>query len=323
MRRWVALAGITISLVLLAVMLQRVNLADTAANVRRLGWGAWLLGAAIYLTAFVPRGMRWKLMFPESPRLPLGGLTQTLIIGYAANNVLPFRLGEVVRSYVAGDRYKLSKLTCLGTIASEKVLDGCCLLGMLAASLPFIEVQAGMAVSFHRMLAVAVALFGAALGGCCVLALFDKAILAKVRGRFGPGMVRLVESGIGAVAVFKNGGVFFKAAALTLIIWLIEGSCFVFFMSRLGIDHPWPKGIFCLGIVNLSILIPSAPGYVGVFQAGAIAAFLAMGLGSASGLSLGILTHAAQFIPTTLLGLAFAMAMGLSWKGINKLKESQ
>jgi uncharacterized membrane protein YbhN (UPF0104 family) len=320
MRKWLPLLGILISVLVLVLIFSRVDLRDTVGNMRRLGWGNWLIGAGIYLSAFLPRGWRWKLMLPESDRLPWRWVTAVVVLGYAANDLLPFRLGELVRSYLAGERFKLPKLTCLGTIAVEKVLDGCCLLGLLAACLPLIQVRGEATAAFHRMCLLATSLFGLAIAGCFWLAFRERQALGFAQ-RFGPPLAtRLVEAGLSATGFFRRP-VFWGVAALTVLVWLLEAACFVFFAAKLGVPDPWPKGVFCLVVVNLSILVPSAPGYVGVFHAGAVAAFLAMGFDASLGLAIGTVTHGAQFLPTVLIGLVLAAAWGLNWRRLYHLKD--
>jgi glycosyltransferase 2 family protein len=321
MRRWVAPAGVLLSLLMVGLMLWRVDLKRVAEQLSHFGWRAWLAGVAIYLLAFIPRGWRWKLMLPSSVHMPWAEVTRVVVIGYAANNILPLRLGEVVRSVVAGTRFKVSKMTCLGTIAAEKVLDGCCLLGLLAAALPFISIRADYRGIF-RQLAIGVSvLFGMSLLGCFGLAKGDRWLVPWGSRHLPPYLARLLQSALVAVSTFKDRRTVLITALLTLVVWVLEGLCFSFFLSRMGVAGALPKGFFCLTIVNMSILVPSAPGYVGVFQAGAVAALLALGMDASQGLALGIVTHAAQLLPTTILGAVFVAAMGFSWRGFYRLTD--
>ncbi len=61
-------------------------------------------------------------------------------------------------------------------------------------------------------------------------------------------------------------------------------------------------GLFCLGITNLTILLLSAPGYVGVFQAASVFAFLALGYSESTGLAYGLIVHLAQYVSITIIG---------------------
>lgn len=314
MRKAVALSGILLSLLAVGLILRRIDLKSVGAELLRFGWGAWLGGVCIYMLAFIPRGWRWKLMLPNSRQLPWGEVTRTVVVGYAANNILPFRLGEVVRSVVAGTRFKISKVTCLGTIAAEKILDGCCLLALLAAALPFITIRRDSQPVLQRLSIAVGILFGVSLLGCFALARWDRRLVGWGQHRLPSGAMRVLKTALAAVEVFKDGRTTLATALLTLVVWTLEGLCFCVFLSRMGVDGVLPKGFFCLVIVNLSILVPSAPGYVGVFQAGAVAALLALGMDASRGLALAIVTHAAQYIPTTILGVVFAAMMGLSWR---------
>ena len=44
-------------------------------------------------------------------------------IGYLANNVLPARLGELVRSHSLGEKEGVARTTVLGTVVVERVVD--------------------------------------------------------------------------------------------------------------------------------------------------------------------------------------------------------
>lgn len=321
MRRWLGLGGVLVSLLALGFIIWRIDLKRVWDQLSRFGWFAWLVGACIYILAFIPRGWRWKLMLPASRQIGWVDVTKVVIVGYAANNILPFRLGEVVRSFIAGTRFKISKLTCLGTIAAEKALDGCCLLALLASTLPFVTVREEWRSVFRRLALVLALLFALSLAGCFALAKRDAWFLSHAKRRLPPVLFGLFQTGMGAVAAFKSGRTMAITMALTFCVWALEGLCFSFFLDRMGVEMPLPRGFFCLAVVNMSILVPSAPGYVGVFQAGAVGAMVALGLDASQGLALAIITHAAQFFPTTILGVAFAGTMGLSWRRLYHLRD--
>ena len=46
-----------------------------------------------------------------------------LLVGYLLNNILPARLGELVRSHYLGDREGISRTSALGTVVVERVVD--------------------------------------------------------------------------------------------------------------------------------------------------------------------------------------------------------
>jgi uncharacterized protein (TIRG00374 family) len=85
-----------------------------------------------------------------------------MLVGYLANNVLPARLGELVRSHYLGDREGISRSATLGTVVVERVVDTVVLVGIGAAAILVLNV---------RGVVVSAILVGVALAGLLVVAL--------------------------------------------------------------------------------------------------------------------------------------------------------
>jgi hypothetical protein len=76
------------------------------------------------------------------------------------------------------------------------------------------------------------------------------------------------------------------------------------------------------GIVNLATTIPSAPGYVGTFDAPGIAVLTAYGVNRAIAAGYTLVLHAALWLPITALGAYFLAREGVQWRaGIENLAE--
>jgi uncharacterized protein (TIRG00374 family) len=69
------------------------------------------------------RTLRWQRLLAPIAHVPYHHTLGYLLVGYLANNVLPARIGELVRSHYAGDREGISRSTTLGTIVVERVVD--------------------------------------------------------------------------------------------------------------------------------------------------------------------------------------------------------
>ena len=98
----------------------------------------------------------------------------------------------------------------------------------------------------------------------------------------------------------------FKIVLLGLFIWLIE--CLVYFIALLAFninDFPIYEALLTLSIVNFGLLVPSSPGYVGVFQGMTILALIIFSIDQETALSISILIHSCQFFPISILGLFY------------------
>ena len=93
---------------------------------------------------------------------------------------------------------------------------------------------------------------------------------------------------------------------LSILVWVIEGFVFVFALYIFQLNEfAVVAGYLSLVIVNFGILIPSSPGYFGVFQGMTILSLLLYGVNKEMALSISILVHFCQYVPVTLWGVFY------------------
>ena len=140
-----AVLGIAISLVAIVLVLRSVNVGETIEVLKRADLRWVLVGATFSTTDLAFRGLRWqRLIRPLAAvrYLPMFGY---LLIGYAANNVLPARLGELVRSHYLGDREGVSRASALGTVVVERVVDLVAVVAIATTALLVLSVRGVLA----------------------------------------------------------------------------------------------------------------------------------------------------------------------------------
>src|SRR4029078_8341536 len=82
----------------------------------------WVAFAAVLaMTDLSFRGLRWQRLLRPIARVRSPSMLGSLLVGYAANNVLPARLGELVRSHYLGDREGVRRAAALGAVVVERV----------------------------------------------------------------------------------------------------------------------------------------------------------------------------------------------------------
>lgn len=299
--------GFLISALCIWMLLRSVDRAVVGQALRSVGWGTWLTAGGIYLVSFIPRGWRWAVMLEPVGRYKVTDTFRAVVIGYTANNLLPFRLGEFVRAVVFNRMVGVSRVTALASVAAERLLDGTTLAIVLLAAVSF----AATTAPSKTLTLVSVAgagLVGAAVAGLVTVLFLQKPILALAAKI--PRFPRPVLERIFAAGDFlRSPRRCSLTAALSMMTWFIEGLVFVWVADRMGLGNPWLVGFLSLAVVNLGILLPSAPGYVGVFQVAAVAAFLTLGLEESIALAFALVIHSAQFLPLTLLGCLLAPAV--------------
>ena len=259
-----ALAGLVIGIVFLWLTLRGIDGADLARAVSRVRYQWLAAGVLFYLASIGLRSLRWSILLRASGKVRWRHVFEALLTGFAANYLLPGRIGELFRAEYARRLFKISRFTSIGTIVVERVCDGVILVCALWIGLT--SVLAGSAVLgaappwMLTVAAVSSALFGAALVFVIVSRRLD------IR-RFGaPEMFavrwsRLIE-GVSSVA----GDNYLSVAALSLGVWLLElltlGSLVRAFTDPLSL----PQMLLLLSLGSLSTLVPTAPGFIGTYQ---------------------------------------------------------
>jgi uncharacterized membrane protein YbhN (UPF0104 family) len=187
---------------------------------------------------------------------------ESLLAGYAANYLLPARIGELFRADYAMRLFSMSRFTALGTILVERVCDGIILVTALWLCLGILSYGSPTA---YPGWAIAVATTASAVFG---LALLFAVLSARVDlGRFGlPRFIqdrweRLTE-GISSIARGKPGTIILCSVG----VWMVEAVALHCVARAFGAALSIAQTIVLLVLGSLSTLIPTAPGFLGTFQ---------------------------------------------------------
>ncbi len=297
---------------------------------------AWILPAlAIYLTGYVIRGFRWVVLLSPIKKCRYGSLFPTLLIGFMLNNILPFRLGEFARAYLNGKKESISASASLATIILERLFDGLTMVLVLTFALRFGHLPldpANLSPDIQKGIHYAPILFGSAFVVLFAMILFRTAAekaadfftgLAPVR--FRPGLRHLASTFLEGLKTLKNVRETLFVLLASVAAWTCEFTCF-YLLAR-GFDlapHPitYFTAALIMSVVNLGILIPSAPGGLGIFET--VGKFLLLPLGVAPAMAVAyiLIVHLVVWAPITLWGLYYFFKEGLSFKQLEQEQRS-
>ncbi|MGB8644517.1 MAG: lysylphosphatidylglycerol synthase transmembrane domain-containing protein, partial [Anaerolineae bacterium] len=133
-RKWLGpLVGILLSVLFLGLALYNVKLNDVAAALTTADYRLVLLAGVFTFCSYIFRTARWARFLQPQKRIPIPRLFPVLVIGFALNNLLPARPGEIARAISLGQREGLSKTLGLATVIVERVADGLTLIAILVA----------------------------------------------------------------------------------------------------------------------------------------------------------------------------------------------
>src|SRR3974377_555010 len=117
-------AGYSISAICLILVLRGAPLRGLWPNVRSLDWRWVLIAIGADLAVYVSHGWRWKTLLAPIAGLRLWRTFQAIYIGLFANEVLPLRVGEVIRCYLLAHWNDLRPSVSIASAAVERLIDG-------------------------------------------------------------------------------------------------------------------------------------------------------------------------------------------------------
>jgi glycosyltransferase 2 family protein len=296
--------GLAISVVFLAITVSRVDLAETARALSNAAPAGSLLAIVLVLVELTIRAERWRILLHPSAQVPLRAAFAYLTIGYFANAVLPARLGDPARAYLAGRSFGISSLATLGTIVVERVSDALTIL--LVVLLAGIVVAPGSQLAGSAAVLTAAAVVGAALAIVAGIVVLRLRILDRGLGRRLRGVVARVGEG---AAVLRRPQGAALILGLTIAPFGVAVCTFGAVSGALGLPLDPVQWAFVLGVLALSTAIPAAPGSLGTYEFAGVTALGILGIGSSQALAATVLIHVIAALPPALLGLAATLIL--------------
>jgi uncharacterized protein (TIRG00374 family) len=305
-----ATLGILLSLWLLFLMFRDVDwriFGDRLVSVNPV----FPLAAILMLCAdYCLRMLRWQRMLRRagSP-IDLKTCARPFFIGFALNNLLPLRAGDIARVVGFRETIGLSGASILATLIAERLLDLLVLLAVLSISLAWLPSGAGTAAWAGKLGWVAgIALIAIVITGFALLPVTRVAeglqrLLRRAFGNErGKRLADRLEQLRTALMLLGNPRALAGFMALSIATWLLEGAVFAIVAIMLGQQT---TGVWlAMAAGNLGTLLPGAPGHLGTFDFFAMQGLMAVGVEHETAAAFALWVHAILWLPVTLMGLA-------------------
>lgn len=271
----------------------------------------------ILATFYTLKAYRWKLLLsPLGEYRTWGDCFGPMLSGFAVNNVLPARIGEIVRVLVFARRTSQPIASVLTTVALERILDTLSillLLGVGLVSLPNISQE----MRKQAIVVGSVVLLGV-VGAVCFLVwtttflrLFDGTLaLLRVPTALREKIGRILETAANGLSSLKSPRKLIVIVVVSLLQWILNGTMMYISLRSFGVVVPYMASWVLLGVVALSVAIPAAPGFFGVVQAGFTKTLQIFPVAQPAVLAASIYYHMMQYIPVTVIGLIWLSRSG-------------
>jgi uncharacterized protein (TIRG00374 family) len=282
----------------------------------------WFTAAAVValLLSVSLKALRWAFLLPADADVSKVRLYRILYISFMLNNVLPARLGDVARLAMTAQQPKLRVGHVISSLLTERVTDIVTLLASFLAVSPFLPLPA----RYRGWVGVAWWAFAALAAMTLLIAIIRRPVSRLARRVRWPGGLSNPRFQDEARSFGEGWSQLYSRRRL-LPIWGLSGAAWVgafainyLLMRALDIHAPLTVAVLLTCVTNMAMLIPSSPGYIGVFHGAATLALLPFNVGASRALSFAILAHLVNVVPVTVLGALFLLAgretLAFDWK---------
>ena len=323
---WKLLVGLVVSASCLYYFIRMCDFEQMWATVKKASLWFVLLTLVSIFTCYFARGVRWTFLLRPLKQIGVGPSFSATIIGFTASNILPMRAGEFVRAYVMAKNENVRASSTFATIVVERLCDGFCVLAILVLALtimPFPDAPDPSTLS-EPMQRIVSAITKERLRyfGYSTLGLYVGVISVLVFLHFAP---KKTERAISRLLFFAPKNIVHKITDLLLsfsdgiasintpsqagnvFLWslLTWGSIAIgpwLLSLAFGLTLPIYMGFFVTAILALGVMLPSSPGFIGIFQLATAAAMVLLGVQEQIATSYALMLWALSIIPVTILG---------------------
>ena len=282
------------------------------SNISKLNIRVIFTASVVYFVSVYFRYLRWKLIYKELIGNYKFNMLKETIVGYMANNIFPFRLGELYRVKRISDKESEGFLKILSTVFTERFTDVLALLFFIILSIPFIR-KFNTKIQFENN---EINIFDIGISFLSYLVIFIiliiiSFILYRLKLPYINKAILIITNFITSLTIFFNHkrelNKYSYLTILSIIIWLIEAIVYYVIAIEFLPYHNKYELIYIILIVcsitNLSGAIPSLPGNIGGFEFFGTITFIILGIASAAGASIIITVHLILFVPISIIGI--------------------
>lgn len=334
--------GLGISLLFVVLFLRTIDVNNMMNSLAGTKYQYILLATGIYFVSLFCRAMRWSYLLSTFRPIGARKLFPIVTVGYMSNNLLPARLGEIVRAYFLKTREGFRVSTTLATIIIERVYDGITCVLIAAVCIPVL-VYTGVFKSNEFTFDLSWVVLGISIAVVFLIALISLILFGTKKKLLGillrplgiiphnmrNKIVEFISLFLDGLSILKYPQRHFKLFGWSLLIWMLES--IVFFVTSLAFDMPGlfdnvilfiPAILLVTTVTNITTSIPALPGSIGIFELTGLKIITFMGINSGVAGAFILITHLVVLVPVTVLGLIYLWYGNISLMNIMKKRDT-
>ena len=294
------------------------NIEELVHQLRQVHWLPFWISVFLLLFSCLVRALRWQYILAPVEQIPLHPLFGSVMVGYFGNNILPFRLGELLRAYSVSSRFTISVPQAFGTVILERILDLAAVVVIFLTMIPWYPFQnTGLKLGIIIFTGITISLI------VLILIMYHFRLLNRIKPwsvfhtRIGAVLFHLVENIFDGLTLLSKtrhtAGLIFTSTILWMIYYIVT----YLLLISCSIDIGFIGTCILLIIGSLVIGIPALPGSAGTYDAGIKYGLIAVfAVASEKALAYALVSHAASYFPFVIVGAVYFILGSVRLKDI-------
>jgi hypothetical protein len=282
------------------------RIADLLPQLRQLEWQWVALGVTLDLSVYICQAWRWILLYRPVDRLPFWRTVQAIFVGLFANEVLPFRVGELIRCYLVAHWNEQHISVVFASAAIERLIDGFWMVLSFAVVAQQLKGIPGWLTYTVRTLELGV-VAGIVLFGYIMI--HKSHAHAMVRESRRGAVLRHVVDGLHTMGNWRTLAVVMPVSLLYLVLQVLA---YWALMKSFQLDLSAWDAVAVLAIVRLGTVVPNAPANIGLINAACLIALKVFGVERNDAREFSIVLFLAVTVPLLITGAIATALTGLN-----------
>jgi uncharacterized protein (TIRG00374 family) len=275
----------------------------------------WIVLAVCFdILSYICQGIRWRLLLLNKGDISVLRATQAVYVGLFANEIVPLRVGELVRAYLVSRWLSREFVSIIPSIAVERLFDSVWLALSIGLTAFFVPLP--------RDLLESEKILGAIVLAGTVLFLYlvfreEKTLDAKnASGQPLWKPIQIVKSFIDRLAMeMKEIGLsklFYESFGVSFFVLFFQIIAFWLVIEAFNLKLPFLAGAVVFLIVHLGTAIPNAPGNVGTYQFFSVVGLSLFAVDKTTATAFSVMVFVILTIPLLVIGLIALGRTGMS-----------
>ena len=269
------------------------------------------------------KALRWSLLLSPTTRVGGDRLFPAVIIGYAANALVPLQFGDVLRAGIAARAQKLPTAPVLMSIGFERVIDLVTLLvpvSIALAALPEVPpTMRNVVLLFSAVTVVALAIFLFYLFWTRQFMKITARVCSVLPARLAAAVIRQVELGVEGLAALRSPLLLLKVLFASIVHWAVWIFSVWCSLRALEIDVPPVAALFATVLLVIGTNLPNSPGYIGSIQLAFVLALRPFGATTEESLAASVFFHLLAYPSIVLVGIGYLRSQHVGWHELREI----